>query len=116
MRTETAFPETAPFEALISASSRIVTVSHFRPDGDAAGSLMACTLYLRSRGLEVTPVLPCPLAPYLAFMAPPGCGLLDYETSPEETLAAIRVDKPRHTHLDIIVGIKSVLDSQVNMK
>ena len=90
MRTETAFPETAPFEALISASSRIVTVSHFRPDGDAAGSLMACTLYLRSRGLEVTPVLPCPLAPYLAFMAPPGCGLLDYETSPEETLAAIR--------------------------
>lgn len=89
MRTETAFPETAPLDALISASSRIVTVSHFRPDGDAAGSLMASTLYLRSRGFSVTPVLPCPLADYLKFIAPEGCGLIDFETSPEETEAAI---------------------------
>lgn len=90
MGTETAFPEIAPLEALISGSSRIVTVSHFRPDGDAAGSLMASTLYLRSRGKEVTPVLPCPLAPYLAFITPPGCGLLDFESSPAETEAAVR--------------------------
>ncbi|MBO4571001.1 MAG: DHH family phosphoesterase [Bacteroidales bacterium] len=90
MTKETAFPDTAPLEALISVSSRVVTISHFRPDGDAAGSLMACTLFLRSRGVEVTPVLPCPLADYLAFMAPPQSGLLDFETSPDAVEAVIK--------------------------
>ena len=89
MTKETAFPDTSPLEALLSVSSRVVTISHFRPDGDAAGSLMACTLYLRSRGLEVIPVLPCPLADYLAFTAPQGCGLIDYETAPEAVETAI---------------------------
>ena len=89
MRTESAFPETGPFEALISKSARAVAISHFRPDGDAAGSLMACTRYLRGRGLEVIPVLPCPLADYLKFIAPAGCGLIDYETSPSEVESAI---------------------------
>lgn len=89
MRTDTPFPGTGRFDALIKESSRAVTISHFRPDGDAAGSLMACTRYLRGRGLDVTPVLPCPLADYLKFLAPPGSGLIDYETSPAETDAAI---------------------------
>ncbi len=89
MRTDTPFPGTGRLDALISNSSRAVTISHFRPDGDAAGSLMACTRYLRGRGLDVTPVLPCPLADYLKFIAPPGSGLIDYETSPAEVDAAI---------------------------
>lgn len=89
MRTDTPFPGTGRLDALISKSSRAVTISHFRPDGDAAGSLMACTRYLRGRGLDVTPVLPCPLADYLKFIAPPGSGLIDYETSPAEVDAAI---------------------------
>ena len=89
MRTDTPFPGTGRLDALISKSSRAVTISHFRPDGDAAGSLMACTRYLRGRGLDVTPVLPCPLADYLKFIAPPGSGLVDYETSPAEVDAAI---------------------------
>ena len=89
MRTDTPFPGTGRLDALISKYSRAVTISHFRPDGDAAGSLMACTRYLRGRGLDVTPVLPCPLADYLKFIAPPGSGLIDYETSPAEVDAAI---------------------------
>lgn len=57
----------------------MVVVSHFKPDGDAVGSLMACCNYLRSRGKAVTPVLPSPLVDYLGFVAPEGCGLLVYQ-------------------------------------
>lgn len=77
------------FAAAIADCRRAVVVSHFKPDGDAVGSLMGCCHYLRSRGIEVIPVLPSPLAEYLGFVAPEGSGLLVYQGNESAVDAAI---------------------------
>lgn len=77
------------FEEILRRSRNAVAVSHFKPDGDAVGSLMACCHYLRSRGISVTPVLPSPLADYLSFVAPEGCGLLVYQGNETAVDAAV---------------------------
>jgi phosphoesterase RecJ-like protein len=43
--------------ALLSHAKRILITTHVRPDGDALGSLTALSLALKSRGLDVTPLL-----------------------------------------------------------
>ena len=81
-------PDIRPLEAIVSKSRRVVAVSHFKPDGDAVGSLTACCNYLRSRGVDVTPVLPSPLAEYLQFVAE-GSGLLIFQDDEDAVNAAI---------------------------
>lgn len=89
MKTPVPSPDTAPFEEILRRTNRAAVVSHYKPDGDAAGSLMACTHYLRTRGIEVTPVLPSPLSHSLSFLAPEESGLIVYEQNPEAADAAI---------------------------
>lgn len=89
MKTPFPSPDTAPLEEILRHAKRAAVISHFKPDGDAAGSLMACTLYLRSRGIEVVPILPSPLSHSLAFLAPEGSGLVVYEEDPAAADAAI---------------------------
>jgi len=89
MKTPFPAPDVAPLEEILRNTKRAAVISHFKPDGDAAGSLMACTRYLRSRGIEATPILPSPLSHSLAFLAPEGCGLAVFEQEPEAADAAI---------------------------
>ena len=62
MKTAVPSPDAALFEEVLRKTTRAVVISHYKPDGDAAGSLMGCCHYLRSRGIEVTPILPSPLS------------------------------------------------------
>lgn len=43
--------------ALLSHAKRVLITTHVRPDGDALGSLTALSLALKSRGMDVTPLL-----------------------------------------------------------
>ncbi|RYD51108.1 MAG: bifunctional oligoribonuclease/PAP phosphatase NrnA [Sphingobacteriales bacterium] len=68
---------------------RILIVTHYRPDGDAVGSLLGLTHYLRGRGHEVTPVVPSEVPAFLKWM--PGTDtVLNYEAHPHPILAALK--------------------------
>ncbi|OQY36194.1 MAG: hypothetical protein B6I38_00130, partial [Anaerolineaceae bacterium 4572_5.1] len=47
----------ATLKAKIDAASRILIVSHLRPDGDAVGSLLGLGLFLQGMGKDVNMVL-----------------------------------------------------------
>lgn len=79
MKTAVPSPDVAQLEQILLKTNRAAVVSHYKPDGDAVGSLMGCCHYLRSRGIEVTPILPSALSAALEFVAPEGSGLVVYE-------------------------------------
>lgn len=89
MKTAVPSPDVTPLESILLKTTKAVAISHYKPDGDAVGSLMGCCHYLRSRGIEVTPILPSALSANLEFVAPEGSGLIVYEDSPEAADAAI---------------------------
>ena len=71
--------------SLIFGAKEIVLVSHSHPDGDAAGSIVALTQYIRSlAGPLVTPVFPDPLSGNISFIAESTDGVLDHSASPSE--------------------------------
>ncbi len=73
---------------LLSTPKKIVVLAHYRPDGDAVGSVMGLTHYLRKLGHEVTPVVPSEVPPFLEWM--PGVAeLLNYEATPHPVLRAL---------------------------
>lgn len=55
-------------ESVIDSSRKAVVLSHYSPDGDAVGSVVACSEYLILRGMSVTPILPSPVAHNLKFL------------------------------------------------
>lgn len=60
--------ETDRFENALSSSRKVAVLSHYSPDGDAVGSVIACCEYLDSRGLESFPILPSPVPVSLRFL------------------------------------------------
>lgn len=73
----------------LSAPRKIFAVTHYRPDGDAIGSLLGLSHYLRSFGHTVTPVVPSEVPPFLKWL--PGAEeILNYEDRPHPVLDALK--------------------------
>ena len=60
--------EAATLNEMIAASQRIVVCSHKSPDGDAIGSSLGWSIYLRSLGKEVAVCLPDALPDFLQWL------------------------------------------------
>jgi len=82
-------PEIERGRALLEGARQVVVVSHERPDGDAAGSMLGLVLALRRRGQRAVPVLAGGLPQRYAFL--PGAADVT-RTIPAETDLLVAVD------------------------
>ncbi len=74
---------------LLETPKKIFITTHHKPDGDAIGSMLGLYHYLVKKGHKVTPVSPCEIPDFLAWM--PGVNvMLDYEAQQQESLAALK--------------------------
>ena len=73
---------------MLAQPKNILVLAHYRPDGDAVGSVMGLTHYLRQGGHTVTPVVPSEVPPFLHWM-PGAAEMLNYEATPHPVLRAI---------------------------
>ena len=53
---------------LLDVQSEIVVTSHYNPDGDALGSALALSRYLRKKGHKVTTIIPNDFPDFLSWM------------------------------------------------
>ena len=86
MHTEAFFDK---FDAVIQEHRRFVLVCHVNPDGDAVGSVLAMSSFLRSRGHEVVSISPNAFPGFLAWM-PGAQDILIYENDVEASQNAIQ--------------------------
>lgn len=80
------------FETLVQNASKIVIVTHMKPDGDAMGSSAAMYGFLKSLDKEnVRIVISDPYPDYLGFIISKEAGrnIFTYEDMPSESVAAI---------------------------
>jgi phosphoesterase RecJ-like protein len=82
---------------LLETPKKIFITTHHKPDGDAAGSVLALQLYLQKKGHKVATVIPSELPSFLEWM-PCFTGLVNYEASPAKAEAAL-------AEADIIFGL-----------
>ena len=74
--------------SLLIVPQRILLTTHSNPDGDAIGSSLALSFYLKKKGHHVDIMVPDPYPEFLSWM--PGCGkILIYTFNPEECIHAI---------------------------
>ncbi len=69
--------------SLIQGATQPVVLGHTHPDGDAMGSTLALTLFLRQLGKDAACILPDTPADYLQFIMPPGVPYLFHDQSPQ---------------------------------
>jgi phosphoesterase RecJ-like protein len=82
-------PEVERGRALLDGARQVVVVSHERPDGDAAGSMLGLVLALRRRGQHAVPVLAGGLPSRYGFLP----GAADVASSlPSEADLLVAVD------------------------
>ncbi len=81
-------PNINEVKALLSSPKDIVIFSHRNPDGDAVGSSLGLSHYLRSQGHQVKVVLPSDYPDFLAFL-PEVSDILIYDDEEAESRAAI---------------------------
>ncbi len=74
---------------LLQSPRKIFITTHHKPDGDALGSMLALTYYLRGKGHSVTPVSPSEIPDFLRWM-PGADGVLDYEATPGPAMNALK--------------------------
>lgn len=75
--------------ALLKEPKKIFVITHHKPDGDAAGSVLAMYHYLTKKGHSVTPVVPSELPEFLMWM--PGVDhLINYEAESNNALQALK--------------------------
>ncbi|MEI6434531.1 MAG: bifunctional oligoribonuclease/PAP phosphatase NrnA [Bacteroidota bacterium] len=80
----------AAISELLSAPKRILITTHTNPDGDALGSSLALSFYLRKKGHHVDIMVPDPFPEFLSWM--PGCeNILIYTVNKEECERAIDI-------------------------
>lgn len=73
---------------LLQTPQNIFITTHYKPDGDAIGSMLALYHYLTKKGHHVTPVTPGELPEFLMWM--PGVRhLLNYESEPTAVKKAL---------------------------
>ena len=70
-------------ERIISENEHFVLLSHKNPDGDALGSSLALSHYLKSRGKNAVVVLPNLFPDFLAWL-PGADDVILYENNPEK--------------------------------
>jgi bifunctional oligoribonuclease and PAP phosphatase NrnA len=103
-----------PVEAIrdvVERSRRVMVASHVDPDGDALGTMLACTAYLRSLGKEVLAVRDSDIPAKYRFL--PGAeSVCRYEDLPDDTEVdlAIILECP---HLDRVGRPQSLLTDSV---
>ena len=69
--------------SLIQGATHPVVLGHTHPDGDAMGSTLALTLFLRQMGKDATCILPDTPADYLQFIVPADVPYLYHDQSPQ---------------------------------
>ncbi|MEZ4779552.1 MAG: bifunctional oligoribonuclease/PAP phosphatase NrnA [Flavobacteriaceae bacterium] len=75
-------------ERLLEKPKKIVIVGHKNPDGDAVGSCLGLSFFLRNRGHQATVVMPNDFPDFLKWL--PGCDtILNFEKLSEETISII---------------------------
>jgi phosphoesterase RecJ-like protein len=75
MSAEFAYTSTvdvAQAAAMLRSAPRIAVLTHWKPDGDAMGSLLAITRALRAIGADVQPFVAGPMDPNVLALAAPG--------------------------------------------
>lgn len=82
-------PDISELTRVIASTGKAVAVSHYSPDGDAVGSTVALSLYLASRGIGVTAVLPSRYADNLAYIVPDNLHTVIYEDDPSAADEAV---------------------------
>lgn len=82
---ETDRKDISTLDSLISAATKITTISHIRPDGDAVGSSIAMLSFLESLGKDACSVLPHNYPDALSFLVTDGNRkkILIHENNPE---------------------------------
>lgn len=74
---------------LLAAPKKIFITTHFKPDGDAIGSMLSLYLYLKKKGHSVTAVSPSEIPDFLMWM--PGVNeLYNYEAESKYCEKALR--------------------------
>lgn len=69
-------------KSLLGESEKCVILTHSRPDGDAMGSSLALSAFLKARGKDVSVVVPNEYPPFLAWL--PGIdSVVIYDKSPD---------------------------------
>ena len=76
------------FDAIIQEHRKFVVVCHVNPDGDAIGSVLAMSSFLRSHGHDVIPIAPNAFPGFLAWM-PGAQDMLIFENDVEASRNAI---------------------------
>jgi phosphoesterase RecJ-like protein len=73
---------------LLATPNRITIVGHKNPDGDAIGSCLGLSFFLKSKGHDTQVVMPNDFPDFLKWL--PGCDqVITYERNTKETRAAI---------------------------
>ncbi|MEM9260387.1 MAG: DHH family phosphoesterase, partial [Bacteroidota bacterium] len=75
-------------KALLAQPKDVVIFSHRNPDGDAVGSSLGLSHYLKSQGHQVKIVLPSDYPDFLAFL-PKVSDIVIYDDETEEARSAI---------------------------
>ncbi|MBN1880622.1 MAG: bifunctional oligoribonuclease/PAP phosphatase NrnA [Deltaproteobacteria bacterium] len=70
----------ADISGVIERAQRIFLTTHLNPDGDAVGSLLACSLYLRERNSSVTVYMQDPVPKNFRFL--PGVDMVVHDLAP----------------------------------
>jgi phosphoesterase RecJ-like protein len=82
---------------LLATPKKIFITTHFKPDGDAIGSMLSLYWYLKKKGHSVTAVSPSEIPDFLMWM--PGVNeLYNYEAEPKYCEKALR-------EADVIFGL-----------
>ena len=64
--------DAAKAAAMLRAARRIAVVTHWKPDGDAMGSLLALTRALRAMGADAQAFVAGPMDPNVLALSVPG--------------------------------------------
>ncbi len=81
--------QVSSIQSLLSEKRRIVLTTHTNPDGDAIGSSMAMSRYLRKKGHDVIAIVPNQFPGFLSWI--PGVGeMLTYENKAKACQLALR--------------------------
>lgn len=82
----------ASWKALLAQPGPVVVTTHYKPDGDALGSMIGWGNYLRKKGFEVSLIAPSDWPEFLNFL--PGSNqVINYETATRTAWKLIREAK-----------------------
>lgn len=82
----------AAWKALLADPGPVVVTTHYKPDGDALGSILGWGNYLRKKGFEVALIAPSDWPDFLNFL-PGSDQILNYETAKRTAWKLIRSAK-----------------------